>query len=83
MAKLIAEMTKYDPEKEVITNEDKRKVVLDGGWLLQKILWKKEESHLRIYEHYYQYACQTNMEKTPPLLSLTDIMDRPLKLCHI
>lgn len=56
LAKSIAEMTKYDPSKEEISNEDERKVVLDGGWLLHKIPWKKEESYLSIYEHYYQYV---------------------------
>ena len=55
LAKSIAIMSNYHPEEEVMEMESEMKKVVNGGWLLHKIPWKKEETYVEIFTHYDNY----------------------------
>ena len=54
-AKAIALLANYDPLKCFIEHLESVRYVLDGGALLHRIVWKKNETFLDIYDRYYKY----------------------------
>ena len=54
-AKAIALLGNYDPFKCFIEHLESVRYVLDGGALLHRIIWHKNETFLNIYDRHYKY----------------------------
>lgn len=58
LAKEIAVMCIYDPGKEEIstTEQEELTFVLDGGWLLHRLSWTKQDSYIDLFSKYSDYV---------------------------
>lgn len=56
LAKEIAVMCTYDPGEEEISIEEELTFVLDGGWLLHRLSWTKQDSYIDLFSKYSDYV---------------------------
>lgn len=59
LAKDLATRAIYDPLNEeinVVTGKEKKSFVIDGGWLLHRLNWTKNETYSNIFLNYCEYV---------------------------